>query len=82
MQGIQVGDPPAPASIVILFSFYLAAAVSGAVAGRGVRGALTSADTDVMCRANSSGTAAVGISASGSSLIGAPDGVTLIAGIR
>ena len=30
-----------------------------------------------MCRANSSGTAAVGISASGSSLIGAPDGVTL-----
>ena len=57
---------------------YLAAAVSGAVAGRGVRGALASADTDVMCRANSSGTAAVGISASGSSLIGAPDGVTLI----
>jgi hypothetical protein len=45
---------------------YLAAAVSGTVAGRGVRGALTSADTDVMCRANSSGTAAVGISASGS----------------
>jgi hypothetical protein len=32
------------------------------------------ANTDVMCRANSSGTAAVGISASGSSLIGVPDG--------
>jgi len=52
-----LGEPCAPASIVILFS-YVAAAVSGAVAGRGVRGALTSADTDVMCRANSSGTAA------------------------
>src|SRR6266542_1322426 len=57
---------------------YLAAAVSGAVAGSGARWALRSADTDVMCRANSSGTAAAGISASGSSLIGAPDGVTLI----
>ena len=31
-----------------------------------------------MCRANSSGTAAVAINASGSSLIGAPDGVTVI----
>ena len=53
-----------------------AAAADGAVAGSGVRGVLTSADTDVMCRANSSGTTAVGISASGSSVIGAPDGVT------
>src|SRR6185437_782773 len=57
---------------------YLATAASGAVAGSGARRALRSADTDVMCRVSSSGTAAVGISASGSSLIGAPDGVMLI----
>ena len=47
----------------------------GPVPGRAV---LRSASSEVMCRASSSGTAAVGISASGSSLIGAPDGVTLI----
>jgi hypothetical protein len=35
--------------------------------GNGVRGALTSGDTAVMCRASNSGTVAVGISASGSS---------------
>src|SRR5258708_13632866 len=59
---------------------YLAAAASGAVAGSGARWALRSADTDVMCRASSSGTAAVGISASGGSLIAAPDGGPLITG--
>ena len=54
---------------------YTAAGAGGAVAGSGVRGVLTSADTDVMCRANNSGTTAVGISASGSSVIGAPEPV-------
>jgi hypothetical protein len=53
---------------------YFAVAVTGPVAGNGVCGALTSADTAVMCRAKKSGTVAVGISASGSSLIGALDG--------
>src|SRR5580693_4619205 len=56
----------------------VAPAMTGSAAGREIHGALLSADTDVTCKANSSGTAAVGISASGSSLIGAPDGVTLI----
>jgi len=51
--------------------------VSGTVAGSDVREALTSADTAVMCRAKNSGTVAVGINASGSSVIGALDGVTL-----
>ena len=51
--------------------------MSGAAAGSGLRGALTSADTVVMCRTKNSGTVAVGISASGSSVIGALDGVTL-----
>ena len=41
------GSPP--------FLFYDAAAVSGAVAGSRVRGALTRAVTEVMCRANSRG---------------------------
>src|SRR5580704_16873946 len=53
------------------------AAVSGPAADGGVREALASADTEVMCRANSSGTPAVGTSASGSSVSGTPDGVTL-----
>src|SRR5260370_38455164 len=57
---------------------YVAAAVSGAVTGSGARWALRSAETDVMCRANSSGTAAVGVSASGSPPRRPPDGVTMI----
>ena len=56
---------------------YFTVAMTGPVAVSGVRGALTSADTAVICRAKKSGTVAVGISASGSSLIGALDGVTL-----
>src|SRR5579859_5286478 len=56
---------------------YSAVAVSGAAAGSGARRALTSAEEAVMCRAKSSGTVAVGISASGSSVIAALDGVTL-----
>ncbi len=38
-----------------VMSFYRAAAVSGPAAGSGVRGALTGAAVDVMCRASSSG---------------------------
>src|SRR6201985_2200625 len=47
-----------------------------ATAGAG-RGALASVIMDVTCRASSSGTVTVGTSASGSSLIGAAEGVTL-----
>src|SRR5258706_15673507 len=57
---------------------YLAAAASGAVAGSGARWALRSADTDVMCRASSTGTADRGSSARGSSQIGGPGGVALL----
>jgi hypothetical protein len=38
---------------------------------------MTSANTDGMCRTNSNGTAVVGISASGSSVSGSPEGVML-----
>jgi hypothetical protein len=48
---------------------YRAPAASGVAAGRCGRGARSSAEADVTCRANSSGTAAVGISASGSVVI-------------
>src|SRR5713226_1229196 len=51
--------------------------MSGPAADGAGRGARASVTMDVMCRANSSGTVAVGISASGSSVIGALEGVTL-----
>src|SRR5579872_5195876 len=68
--------PRARTVTCILFSFYFAVAVTGAVAGSWVLGALSSAVTAVMCRARNSGTVAVGISARGSWVIGALDGVT------
>jgi len=51
--------------------------MSGPAADGAGRGALASVITDVTCRASSSGTVTVGTSASGSSLIGAAEGVTL-----
>src|SRR5581483_8782583 len=63
-----------PGATVLLYS---AAAVSWAVVGSSIRGVFTSADTDVMCRARNTGTVAVGIRASGSSVIGALVGLTL-----
>src|SRR6185437_5015398 len=51
--------------------------LTGPTAEGARRGALGSVTMDAMCRANSNGTVAVGTSASGSSLIGALDGVTL-----
>src|SRR6185312_1926473 len=58
-----VVEPPVHSLVL-----YCAVAVTGPVAGSGARGALTSVDTAVMCRTKKSGTVAVGISASGSSL--------------
>src|SRR4051794_7166427 len=51
--------------------------MSGPAADVAGRGALASVIMDVTCRASSSGTVTVGTSASGSSLIGAAEGVTL-----
>src|SRR5579872_2350983 len=69
-------DQPAHADHRGLPRHLAAAVVSGLVAGRAARAARASADSDAMCRATNSGTVATGISASGSSVIGALDGVT------